>query len=84
MPLKIGDKVRLVGIPPGLQDDPELRTRTLFEKCLGKTFAIIALEDVDGLQAPLIRLDVGHIVGEAPYGQTIWVEPRYLQIEKAE
>jgi len=73
--VKIGDRVRLIGIPSDVQDDPELRTRTLFEKCLGKTFPIIALENVDGLQYPLVRLDVGHILGEPPYGQTIWVEP---------
>jgi hypothetical protein len=82
--LKIGDRVTLIGIPPDVRDDQELRTRTLFEKCLGKTFTIIALENVDELRHPLIRLDVGHILGEPPYGQTIWIEPKYLRIENSQ
>jgi hypothetical protein len=82
--VKIGDQARLIGIPSDVQDDLELRTRTLFEKCLGKTFPIIALENVDGLPHALVRLDVGHILREPPYGQMIWVEPKYLRIENSE
>jgi hypothetical protein len=48
---------------------------------LGKTFAIVAIETVDGLPYPLVRLDVGHIVGEPTYIETIWVEPQYLKLE---
>ena len=82
--MKVGDTVRLIGIPPDVEDDQELRTRTLFENCLGKTFPIIALETVDGLPHQLIRLDVGHILGEPTYNQTIWVEPGYLELENPE
>jgi hypothetical protein len=35
--MKAGDKVVLIGIPPNLPDDEEMRTRELFEKCLGKS-----------------------------------------------
>jgi hypothetical protein len=78
--LRVGNKVRLIAIPPGTHDDDEeLRTRTLFEKCLGKTFAIAGLETVEGLPYQLVRLEVGHILGQAPYLQTIWIEPQYLQ-----
>jgi hypothetical protein len=79
--VKAGDVVRLIAIPADLKGDPKLQTRALFEKCLGKTFPIVALETVDGLPYPLVRLDVGHILGEAAYMQTIWVEPEYLQLE---
>ena len=82
--MKIGDRVRLIGIPPDTHDDEELQTRTLFERCLGKTFAVAGLETVEGLPHQLVQLDVGHILGEAPYLQTIWVEPEYLQLEASQ
>ena len=82
--MKVGDIVRLVGVPPDLKDDEEMQTRTLFDRCLGKTFPIIALDAVDGLPHRLVRLDVGHLLGEAAYLETIWVEPEYLQLENSE
>lgn len=78
--LKIGDNVRLIGIPPDTRDDEELRTHTLFEKCRGKTFAIAGLDTIEGLPYQLVRLNVGHILGQPPELQTIWVEPQYLQL----
>jgi hypothetical protein len=80
--VKIGDLVKLTGIPSDAHDDNELRTRTLFEKCLGKTFAVSGLETVEGLPYPLVQLDVGHVLGKDPYLETIWVEPEYLQVER--
>jgi len=82
--MKVGDTVRLIGIPPDVRDDRELPTRTLFEKCLGKTFSVVALETVDGLPHQLVRLDVGSIFGKAAYLETIWVEPEHLQLENGE
>ena len=82
--MKIGDRVRLIGIPPDAHYDEELQTRTLFEKCLGATFAVAGLETVEGLPYQLVKLDVGHIVGKDSYLETIWVEPEYLQIEAAQ
>jgi hypothetical protein len=82
--VKAGDTVRLITIPPDVNDDRELQTRTLFEQCLGKSFAIVALETVPGLPYPLVRLDVGHILGEPNYLETIWVEPEYLRLENSE
>ncbi len=79
--MKIGDTVRLIGIPPDVHDDGELQTRTLFEKCLGRTFTIGGLETVEGLPHKLVRLDVGRVLGVASYLETIWVEPKYLRLE---
>ncbi len=79
--MRIGDKVRLTGIPSDIHDDEKLQTRTLFEKCLGQTFTVVGLDSVEGLPYQLIRLDVGHVIGKAPYLETIWVEPEYLQLE---
>jgi len=82
--VKIGDKVKLVGIPPNVHDDEKLCTRTLFEKCLGKTFTVAGLETVEGLPYQLAQLDVGHLLGRAPYLETTWVEPQYLQLEESQ
>jgi len=79
--VKIGDKVKLIGIPPDTHDNEKLQTRTLFEKCLGETFTVAGLETVEGLPYQLVQLDVGHVLGEATYLETIWVEPEYLQLE---
>jgi hypothetical protein len=79
--VKIGDLVKLTGIPPDAHDDNELQTRTLFEKCLGKTFAVAGLKTVEGLPYQLVQLDVGHVLGKEPYLETIWVEPEYLDVE---
>jgi hypothetical protein len=82
--VKAGDTVRLIGIPSDIKDDREMHTRSLFEKCVGRTFPIAALETVDGLPEPLVRLDVGHILGEPSCMHTIWVEPRHLLLEDGE
>jgi hypothetical protein len=79
--VKVGDTVRLIGIPPGLPDDDELRTRSLFEKCLGKSFRIVELETVEGLSYKLVKLNVGQVLGKSDHLDSIWVEPEYLKIE---
>ena len=79
--MKAGDLVKLIGVPPDLRDVEDLRTRALFQKCLGLTFMVSAVESGEGLPYPLARLDVGHILGEQPRMHTIWVEPQYLQLQ---
>ena len=69
--MKTGDTVKLIGIPH-LQDDEDLQTRTLFEKCLGQSFVVVAVETIEGVPFPLARLDVGHVLrkslGSTPSG----------------
>jgi hypothetical protein len=77
--MKAGETVKLIGIPPNLSDKEDMPTRTLFEKCLGKSFVVEAVESVEGVPFPLTKLDVGHVIGEESWKQTIWVEPEYLQ-----
>ncbi len=66
--LRIGDKVRIVGTPPGLKDDEDMKTKTLFELCVGQVF------DISGLDQGMIELDVGIVVGQPAHLQTIWIE----------
>jgi hypothetical protein len=82
--MKAGDRVTLIGIPPDAKDDADdagLPTRTLFEKCLGKSFLVREMENVDGLPYQLARWDVGHVLGEPSYRHTIWVEEEYLEVQ---
>jgi hypothetical protein len=47
--LKIGDKIRFTGIPPDVladrYDEEELKTRTVFERSLGRVFPVASLDD---------------------------------------
>ena len=78
--MKAGDKVKVVRIPPDVHDDNELRTRALFEQCVGGVFEVVAIENVEGLDVPLLRLDVGHVVGKESWKDTIWIEPKYVEL----
>jgi hypothetical protein len=71
--MKVGDKVRVVAIPPGLKDG-KLKTRTVFQKCLGHTFPIV------GFQYELIELEVGEIFSKPAPFETIWIEPEFVEL----
>jgi hypothetical protein len=77
--IKAGDAVTLIGIPANLHDDEELQTRTLFQKCLGQSFVIAAVESFEGVPFPLARIDVGHVLAKPRWEHTIWVEQEYLR-----
>jgi hypothetical protein len=79
--MKTGDRVRVVSIPPDVQDQGDTQTRTLFEKCLGQTFVVGDVESFEGVPFPLAKLDLGHVVGKQTWEHTIWVELEYLQVE---
>ena len=72
--MEIGERVRVVKVPGGLQDGPELKTKTLFERCLGQIFPIM------GFDGDLLALDVGEINGLAPYLETLYIEPSCVEI----
>ena len=74
---KPGDWVRIVGVPPNLTDEEPMKTRTLFEACLGKIFRIEDVEETDGLR--FIKLDVGHVRGHERYLESIWIEPEFVE-----
>ena len=68
--MKIGDLVVVTGVPSALPDG--MGTRELFEKCLGRTFAIAGFEN------GLVELQVGEVLGEPSYMHSIWIEPCHL------
>ncbi len=79
--MKAGDTAKLIGIPPNVREDDQLQTRTLFEKCLGQSFVIAAVESFDGVPFPIARIDVGHVAGKEPWEHTIWVEEEFLELK---
>lgn len=79
--MKIGDRVRITGVPPHLKDDEDLQTLSLFQKCVGKTFVVTGIEEPEGLQQKLVRLDVGHVVGEQTHVHTIWIEQEFVELD---
>ena len=68
-----------MGIPPNLPDDDEFNTPEVFQKCLGRIFAVSDIQTFEGLEQPMIGLDVGEVVGKPAYMTTIYVEPEYLE-----
>jgi hypothetical protein len=77
--MNVGDRVIVIGVPADLKDDPQLKTREVFEKCVGRTFEIKGIDEVEGLARPLVRLEVGEVAGQESYMETIWIESEYLR-----
>jgi hypothetical protein len=76
--VKVGDRVRLVAIPDELPPDAEpgaLGTNSLFQRCLGRVFHVIDLNDLGHAE-----LDVGEVNGQPSCMESIWVEPRCLVV----
>jgi hypothetical protein len=71
--MKIGDRVRVLTTPPDLPEG-ELNTRSLFKLCVGHTFPII------GFQGNLLELEVGGVFGKDPCMDSIWIEPKHVEI----
>ena len=77
--MRIGDRVRIVGIPPNLPVYADFNTPEVFQKSLGRIFTVSDIHTFEGLKSPMIGLDVGEVVGKPAYMETIYVEPEYLE-----
>jgi hypothetical protein len=73
--LKVGDRVRIIHVPPDLPEDERLKTRSLFELCVGRVFPIFAFNDAGWLE-----LEVGELLGKDPCMDSIWIEPEFCEI----
>ncbi len=72
---KIGDLVTVIQVPPDLRDDPELKTKTVFKTCLGKTYAIQGFDQYGHLELAVGK-DIDNLVGG--YMNTVWIEPEFV------
>ena len=76
MPLKPGDLVCVVTLPVKLPNDAE--TKVAFERSVGRTFPIVSIT-VQGH----VELEVGEVMGVAPYLHSIWIEPEHLELAQS-
>ncbi|GEM_PF-2820204 len=71
--MRIGSRVRLTGVPDGLEDYPDLPTKSTFEKCVGHEFVVDGFDKVG-----MAELSITSVTGRV--GETIWVETKFLQV----
>ena len=71
--IKIGNTVKLIGIPKALPDAPDHPSESVFRKCLGHEFQVVGFNDYD-----MAELIVESATGSV--GETIWVEPQFLVV----
>jgi hypothetical protein len=71
--MNIGDRVRLIGVPDGLEESPDFPTKSAFEKCVGREFVIAGFN-----QFGMAELVIDSVTGSV--GETIWVEPKFLEL----
>lgn len=73
---RLGDKVRLTGIPDELYEtpvDPECPTLLVFERALGGVF------EIKGFNGELVELHVGKVMGGEDFQDVIFVEPEFYE-----
>ena len=62
----VGDKIRVVKIPPNLTDSAKIGTPAVFKRALGKTFRVMGFGRY------------GHLELEVTKRDTIWIEPEFV------
>ncbi len=73
--MKVGDSVKLVRVPPELPEGDEwLLTKENFEKCVGHLLSVAGFNDLGWAE-----LNIESVTGSV--GETIWVEPDYLELQ---
>lgn len=72
MGFKLGDKVRLSVVPPGLEDFPDLPTKSTFQICVGRQLTVTAITEKGWCELP-----IGSVTGNS--GEKIYVAPQFLE-----
>jgi hypothetical protein len=63
----------LVDVPPGLEDFPDLPTKSTFQRCLGGEFTVTGINEIGWAELP-----IESITGNK--GEKIYVSPRFLSV----
>jgi len=71
--MRIGSKVRVISVPDGLEDYPDLPTKSTFMKCVGREFVIAGFNEVG-----MAEIGIESVNGSV--GETIWIEPQFLEL----
>ena len=71
--MKVGSRVRMIGIPDGLEDYPDFPTKSTFMKCIGREFVIAGFNEVG-----MAEIGIESVNGSV--GEKIWIEPQFLEL----
>lgn len=63
--MDFGSRVRLVGVPGGLNNCPDFYTKSTFEKCVGHEFVIVGFNELG-----MAELEIESVTGR--FGESIW------------
>jgi|GEM_PF-2463250 len=74
--IKVGDKVRVLKVPPSVAKEMPAETRKLFRRCVGKVLR------VDGFgRCGHLELNIHDDGSQAtPSAHTIWIEPEFVEV----
>ena len=74
---KIGDRVRVIRVPPSAEQEMPSETTELFRRCVSRTFRVDGFSEYGHLE-----LNVADDGSQAPdYSKhTIWIEPEFVEI----
>jgi hypothetical protein len=71
--MRVGDTVRIIGVPDGLEDYPDFPTKSTFEKCVGREFVIADFNEVG-----MAEINIESVTGSV--GEKIWIRPQFLEL----
>jgi hypothetical protein len=71
--MKIGSKVRLIGVPDGLEDYPDFPSKSTFLKCVGREFVVAGFNEIGWAE-----INIESVTGSG--GEKIWIEPKFLEL----
>jgi hypothetical protein len=71
--MRVGSKVRVTGIPEGLEDYPDFPTKSTFSKCVGREFVVAGFNEVG-----MAELCIESVTGSS--GEKIWIESQFLEL----
>lgn len=73
--MKPGDRVRVIGVPELPSDGADLAPmQGIFALSVGRVFPVVSISPLG-----MIELEVGELVGMAPYIHSIWLEPAFVE-----
>lgn len=65
--------VRIIGVPDGLEDYPDLHTKSTFERCVGHEFVIAGFNEFG-----MAELGLESVTGNS--GEKVWIEHQFLEL----
>lgn len=64
--------MRVIGVPDGLEDYPDLPTKSTFGRCVGRVFVVEGFNEIG-----MAELGIKSVTGNV--GETIWIETKFLE-----